>query len=803
MAPSGKQSKANRVKVYLRSRPCDNFASDMIEYGSDDRTINIYNRRNALQGYVNNQINDWSFKVDGIMHNVSQDKVYDQVVKDITLKTLDGYNGTVLCYGQTGAGKTFSMTGATENYQQRGMIPRTIQHLYKEINNRQDRQFTVRIGYLEIYKDQLFDLLSTINPPGPSAPEYSQNLTIVDDRGDVFVKGLSYQLASSEEEALNLLFEGETNRSIGTHILNKESSRSHCIFTIRVESKSLTSTEEKYTISKLNLVDLAGSERLSKTHSVGKTQAEAQFINKSLSFLEQAVIGMSDSKKNAFVQFRQCKLTHILKDSIGGNCVTVMIANIWPEARHMEETVSTLRFSSRMMNIVVEPAINEIIDPMRMMQKLDAEVKTLRQELAMHDTLVNRKGQSYEPLSEHQLYEVENQCRRFIEGSLDEIEISNLRQIQAVYNSFKRICRQTEKDVEIRLRDKFALIDKNDVDQINEAKNSGLIDELSLVGDSDGQNFGVGLASKELRSSKADLLKATKKSRGGKNSQKSSPPPERKTPAKAHEILMKKDSNSGLVTQNNNATRPSTPPPKTQAFEDFKAERGFEINRIWNENKDILTSKRRQYSDLAHKINETKTYIDSTRLETENKRQERMAMGEFLSENGETVIDEEEFGLIKRLQDLKSRYRDDFEKWRELKSEIVYCQNLVEQCRQRLITEFDTWYNETYFSSGQMPKSSSQSIVGGYEPKYGSAAARQYEDAIEKFERMQREIMSSDIDSVPYHAAKLRNDRKHVYNDSLELASHHYLVGNNQNNSGPGTPQRRLANPPPGKLRVS
>ncbi len=119
---------------------------------------------------------------------------------------------------------------------------------------------------------------------------------------------------------------------------------------------------------------------------MGITQKEAQYINKSLTFLEQAVIGLSDSKK-PFVQFRQSKLTHILKDSIGGNCITCMIANIWPEARHMEETVfidiyryfflficfkllkcfdkvSTLRFSSRMMNVTVEPAVNEIIDPM-------------------------------------------------------------------------------------------------------------------------------------------------------------------------------------------------------------------------------------------------------------------------------------------------------------------------------------------------------------------------------------------------------------------------------------------------------
>lgn len=200
------------------------------------------------------------------------------------------------------------------------------------------------------------------------------------------------------------------------------------------------------------------------------TQKEAQYINKSLSFLEQAVIGLSDSRRQNFAQFRQCKLTHVLKDSLGGNCHTVMIANVWPEARHMEETVSTLRFSSRMMNVSVTPAINEVADPMRMLQKLDTEVKNLRQELAMHDTLANRQAQTYEPLSEHQLLDVESQCRRFIEGSLDEIEITSLRQVQAVFNAFKHVIRQTEKDVELRIRERYALIDKNDVEQISEAQ---------------------------------------------------------------------------------------------------------------------------------------------------------------------------------------------------------------------------------------------------------------------------------------------------------------------------------------------
>jgi kinesin family member 6/9 len=112
---------------------------------------------------------------------------------------------------------------------------------------------------------------------------------------------------------------------------------------------------------------------------------------------------------------------------------------------------------------------------------------------------------------------------------------------------------------------------------------------------------------------------------------------------------------------------------------------------------EILNNKRKQYSDLAHQINDTKSQIDHTRVEVERKKSERTAHGEFLSETGETIIDEEEFALIKRLQELKAKYRDDFEKWRELKAEIVYCQNLVEQCRQRLIQ--GTFFIFFYFSS--------------------------------------------------------------------------------------------------------
>ncbi|CAF2664748.1 unnamed protein product [Rotaria sp. Silwood2] len=419
------QRSSNKVKVYVRTRPTNNFASDMISFGRDNRTICIH--RAASANAVDNKINDWAFHLDGVSHNVSQEEIFDSVAKDVVDRTLEGYNGTIMCYGQTGAGKTHTMTGFTESYLNRGIIPRALQHLYQEINARQDFSYSIRIAYLEIYNDQMCDLLRTLNSPS----DYQQ-LSIGEDAGFVYVKGLSYRIANNEEEALNLLFEGETNRSIGQHVLNKQSSRSHCIFTILVECRAILSSDDKYTVSKLNLVDLAGSERLAKTNSEGVTKREATFINKSLSFLEQVVLNLSDKKTN-YSHFRSSKLTHALKDSIGGRCNTVMIANIWPEIQHIEETVSTLRFASRMMCVPAEPTVNQVIDPVKAIENYKRENKYLKEELALHNTLVNRNGISYEPLSEQQLYEIENQCRRFIDGTLDEIEIQNVRQVQGLF----------------------------------------------------------------------------------------------------------------------------------------------------------------------------------------------------------------------------------------------------------------------------------------------------------------------------------------------------------------------------------
>lgn len=277
----------------------------------------------------------------------------------------NGYNGTVMCYGQTGAGKTFTMNGSTPNYKYRGVIPRAVNQVFQEIGSHYDHDFVIKVSYLEIYNEQIYDLLSD---EARDSPFGGSQISIQDDaKSEVHVKGLQLQHVRNEEEALNLLFEGETRKTLASTKMNEHSSRAHSVYTLHVERKSRGEQTEKVIHSKLHLVDLAGSERTKKLDHAARMK-EANYINKSLSFLEQVVVAACDNKQD-HVPYRQSKLTNLLKNSIGGNCRTVMIANIWPEETYLEETISTLKFATRMMKVQNEPIVNELQDPTLLLKK--------------------------------------------------------------------------------------------------------------------------------------------------------------------------------------------------------------------------------------------------------------------------------------------------------------------------------------------------------------------------------------------------------------------------------------------------
>ena len=158
--------------------------------------------------------------------------------------------------------------------------------------------------------------------------------------------------------------------------MNDHSSRAHSVYTIYIQSQSRAESSEKVIHSKLHLVDLAGNERTKKLDETARVN-EANYINKSLSFLEQVVVAACD-RRGDHVPYRQSKLTNLLKNSIGGNCNTVMIANIWPEERYLEETISTLKFASRMMRVQNEAQVNQLSDPVLLLKKLQREVRDLK-----------------------------------------------------------------------------------------------------------------------------------------------------------------------------------------------------------------------------------------------------------------------------------------------------------------------------------------------------------------------------------------------------------------------------------------
>ncbi|XP_039609642.1 kinesin-like protein KIF9 isoform X1 [Polypterus senegalus] len=781
-------ARTNGVRVFVRTRPTNNFAQEFIEYLPDKKTVNFHARKDTSRGIINNQQSDWTFKIDGVLHDVSQEEVYDEVARNVVLKALDGYNGTIMCYGQTGAGKTYTMTGATETYKQRGIIPRAIQQVFKEIENRSEQEITVRISFLEIYNESLSDLLATVSAYQP----VDSQMTIVDEKNCIYVRGLSVHRANNEEEAFSLLFEGETNRVISSHSLNRYSSRSHCIFTIHIESRSRTLSDPRYVTSKLNLVDLAGSERLGKTRSEGQVLKEAMYINKSLTFLEQAILALADRKRD-HVPFRQSKLTHVLKDSLGGNCNTILVANIYGDVEHMEETLSTLRFATRMKCIRTDPAVNEHYDPVLQVKKLEKDILLLKRELTMHDTLNNRSQVPYEALSESQIAEINKQVHKYLEGAIDEIEIINIRQIQEVFAQFKAVLLLHEQEVEARLLQKYGTADRIDSGVTEGAMKIG--PAVDTTGELDGQGFGVGLAPSSARLLNSNLSSA-RKIKVKKTKDHLSPSRRDETgsllagkdlesipPSKiSYQLPSTKETVAGeqevksMVSHRPDSTgkeEPSLPssfPSKVDAFEDFKLDSGSEINRIFEQNKAILLEKRRKVRQLVEEINIFKKEIDNTKLALQVKEQEREQQGQYINEEGDTIIDEEEFQLILKLKDLKASYRTHYDQLFSLRTEVQYCQHLVDQCRIRLLSEFDSWYNETFL----IPEDIQRAVKTCGPLRPGMLPINRIlaldEDDQERSERYHQELFSDSPGSLAFHSARMRNQQKQYYRNATAQA---------------------------------
>lgn len=260
------------------------------------------------------------------------------------------------------------MVGINEPQEQLGVIPRAFDHIFDHISVTEDTKFLVQASYLEIYNEEVRDLLGK---------DVKRKLDLKEhpDKG-VYVSGLSFHKVNSRPELEKVMAMGSKNRSMGATLMNVDSSRSHCIFSIDVEMMDNTSKEEKIKTGKLNLVDLAGSERQSKTGATGERLKEATKINLSLSALGNVISALVDGKAK-HIPYRDSKLTRLLQSSLGGNTKTLMVACVSPADNNYDETLSTLRYANRAKNIKNKPKINE--DPKdALLREYQEEIKKLK-----------------------------------------------------------------------------------------------------------------------------------------------------------------------------------------------------------------------------------------------------------------------------------------------------------------------------------------------------------------------------------------------------------------------------------------
>ncbi|XP_057718799.1 kinesin-like protein KIN-7N [Arachis stenosperma] len=361
-----------KICVAVRLRP------PVSEDSSNGSFWKVEENRVSLHRIHGTPLSNTSYAFDHVFDETSTNaSVYELLTKDIIHAALDGFNGTAFAYGQTSSGKTFTMNGSENNP---GIIPRAVKDIFAKIETMSDREFLIRVSYMEIYNEEINDLLVVEN----------QKLQIHEslERG-VFVAGLREEIVNNAEQVLNLINSGEVNRHFGETNMNARSSRSHTIFRMVIESKGKEfnsyddlSVNDIVRVSVLNLVDLAGSERIAKTGADGVRLKEGKYINKSLMVLGNVINKLSDgSKQRGHIPYRDSKLTRILQPALGGNAKTSIICTLAPEEIHIEETRGTLQFASRAKRITNCVQVNEILTDAALLKRQQLEIEELRKKL--------------------------------------------------------------------------------------------------------------------------------------------------------------------------------------------------------------------------------------------------------------------------------------------------------------------------------------------------------------------------------------------------------------------------------------
>uniref|UniRef100_A0A8C8X454 Centromere-associated protein E n=1 Tax=Panthera leo TaxID=9689 RepID=A0A8C8X454_PANLE len=397
-----------------------------------------------------------SFNFDRVFHsNETTKNVYEEIAVPIIDSAIQGYNGTIFAYGQTASGKTYTMMGS-EDYL--GVIPRAIHDIFQKIKKFPDREFLLRVSYMEIYNETITDLLCDTQKMKP--------LIIREDfNRNVYVADLTEEVVYTSEMALKWITKGEKNRHYGITKMNQRSSRSHTIFRMILESREKgepSNCDGSVKVSHLNLVDLAGSERAAQTGAEGVRLKEGCNINRSLFILGQVIKKLSDGQVGGFINYRDSKLTRILQNSLGGNAKTRIICTITPVS--FDETLTTLQFASTAKYMKNTPYVNEVSSDEALLKRYRKEIMDLKKQL--EEVSLETRAQAMEKDQLAQLLEEKD--------LLQKVQIEKIQNLTRMLVTSSSLTSQQELKAKRKRRVTWCL------GKINKMKDSNYLNEFNM-----------------------------------------------------------------------------------------------------------------------------------------------------------------------------------------------------------------------------------------------------------------------------------------------------------------------------------
>lgn len=698
------------IQIFARIKPTK-AKTALFEINDDASCSSILQfivPKDLAGGFVNNKKESYKFKFQNVFdQSTKQETVFNEVSQPVINNVLAGYNGTIFAYGQTGSGKTFTITGGAERYTDRGIIPRTLSYVFQQIEKDRDNTYTVKISYLEIYNEDGYDLL---DPRHEAAKlEDLPKVHLMEDTDqNIHLKNLCLMTATNEEEALNLLFIGDTNRMIAETPMNQASTRSHCIFTIHLICRQVGSATIRR--SKLHLVDLAGSERVAKSGVNGLLLTEAKYINLSLHYLEQVIVALSE-KNRSHIPYRNSMMTSVLRDSLGGNCMTSMIATCSVEKKNIDESISTCRFAQRVALIKNDALVNEELDPNIVILQLKNEITQLKEEL-----MLTTGQERTDKLTDEEIDECSKLVNAFLDDKDPEAVLfvgADIRKIQKCFNIFKKLLEEKTSQLSAQSSnfqaDNCSLLNPQDQDvspyfSAEQEKLKNLLIQrdteinilVNMLKKEKNKNSDIQQGRHPHTTSQGeslDSLITSNLSQGsaGKSRDSGSAEEERKS-VQGVDAWVQENSVSHRVAEKKTQKLILGPMSmgRQEAFEIF-------CQDYWN-NKSIESKKqnlKKSYAEAKHlgeQVNESRMKINQIKIKIEQHRVQLGLQGITDPKNLESDLEEQ--NLREKIEIEKKRYKDNFNSLRNLKTTIEHCQHLLEKDKVQLMKDFEVWWAE-------------------------------------------------------------------------------------------------------------